>query len=109
MAAATEESADYYWENGFLVFTRAHHLKRGQCCGNGCRHCPFGFGPARAPRLTLVFSGEANAKPLRELLAANGDRWREEERPGVAGIFLDGEKLEATAEAIRRAIDQLSS
>ncbi|MES2853673.1 MAG: DUF5522 domain-containing protein, partial [Bacteroidota bacterium] len=19
------------------------HLKRGNCCGNGCRHCPYGF------------------------------------------------------------------
>ena len=29
------------FENGFLVFTAAYHLKRGICCGSGCRHCPF--------------------------------------------------------------------
>lgn len=23
------------------VFTAAYHLKRGACCGSGCRHCPF--------------------------------------------------------------------
>jgi hypothetical protein len=23
------------------VFTAQHHLKRGYCCGNGCRHCPY--------------------------------------------------------------------
>ncbi|MCX7412631.1 MAG: DUF5522 domain-containing protein [Planctomycetia bacterium] len=24
-----------------LVFTAAFHLKRGHCCGSGCRHCPY--------------------------------------------------------------------
>jgi hypothetical protein len=32
---------DYYLENGFMVFTAAYHLKRGFCCGSGCRHCPY--------------------------------------------------------------------
>lgn len=32
---------DYYFENGYLVFTEYFHLKRGVCCGSGCRHCPF--------------------------------------------------------------------
>ena len=33
---------DYYMdENGKMVFTAAYHLKRGNCCGNGCRHCPY--------------------------------------------------------------------
>ncbi|MCK4616272.1 MAG: hypothetical protein KAT50_05315 [Pirellulales bacterium] len=32
---------DFYFENGLLVFTAAYHLKRGICCGSGCRHCPF--------------------------------------------------------------------
>lgn len=31
----------YQTREGFLVFTEAFHLKRGQCCGSGCRHCPF--------------------------------------------------------------------
>ncbi|MCP4439696.1 MAG: hypothetical protein GY810_12195 [Aureispira sp.] len=36
-----EEGLDYYIENGYYVFT-AHYLqKRGYCCGNGCRHCPY--------------------------------------------------------------------
>ncbi|WP_185156029.1 DUF5522 domain-containing protein [Fulvivirga kasyanovii] len=33
----------YYIENGLYVFTKAYHLKRGYCCQNGCRHCPYGF------------------------------------------------------------------
>ena len=32
---------DYYLENGFKVFTEEYHLKRGYCCKNGCRHCPY--------------------------------------------------------------------
>ena len=31
----------YYLENGFKVFTEEYHLKRGYCCKNGCRHCPY--------------------------------------------------------------------
>ena len=29
-------------ETGFTVFTEMLHLKRGTCCGNRCRHCPYG-------------------------------------------------------------------
>lgn len=32
---------DYYYENGFVVFTEKFLLNRGWCCGNGCRHCPY--------------------------------------------------------------------
>ena len=32
---------DYYFEKGLMVMTAKYHLKRGYCCGNGCRHCPF--------------------------------------------------------------------
>lgn len=38
-----EQEPDYYIEGGFYVFTRAYHLKRGSCCNNGCRHCPYGL------------------------------------------------------------------
>ncbi|WP_262501902.1 DUF5522 domain-containing protein [Reichenbachiella agariperforans] len=30
-------------ESGLIVFTKEHHLKRGYCCKNGCKHCPYGF------------------------------------------------------------------
>lgn len=33
---------DYYFENGLMVFTESYHLKRGYCCKNVCRHCPYG-------------------------------------------------------------------
>lgn len=36
-----EEGIDYQMEDGLLVFSAWYHLKRGNCCGNGCRHCPY--------------------------------------------------------------------
>lgn len=38
---ASLKQPDFYVENGLLVYTAAHHLKRGVCCGSGCRHCPY--------------------------------------------------------------------
>jgi hypothetical protein len=35
------EGIDYYLESGRWVFTAAYHLKRGYCCQNRCRHCPY--------------------------------------------------------------------
>jgi hypothetical protein len=32
---------DYYIEDSRVVFTEKYHKERGQCCGSGCRHCPF--------------------------------------------------------------------
>ena len=35
------ESVDYYFENGLMVLTEYFLKKRGYCCGNRCRHCPY--------------------------------------------------------------------
>jgi hypothetical protein len=36
------QDVDYYLdEYGNLVFTEEYHLKRGHCCTNKCRHCPW--------------------------------------------------------------------
>jgi hypothetical protein len=35
---------DFYTEGRSLVFTELYHLRRGYCCGSGCRHCPFRAG-----------------------------------------------------------------
>ena len=37
------EHIDYTIENGNYVFTEWYHLKRGECCDNGCQKCPFGI------------------------------------------------------------------
>ncbi len=36
------EGLDYTIENGLWVFSRWFFLKRGECCGNACRNCPYG-------------------------------------------------------------------
>jgi hypothetical protein len=38
-----KEGIDYYLEEGLMVFTSTYHLKRGYCCQNTCRHCPYGI------------------------------------------------------------------
>lgn len=35
------EGIDYYIENDKYVFKTWFQLKRGTCCGNDCRHCPY--------------------------------------------------------------------
>ncbi|MGY6521813.1 MAG: DUF5522 domain-containing protein [Mongoliitalea sp.] len=36
------EPGDYYLNaQGLMVFTAQYHLKRGYCCGSGCKHCPY--------------------------------------------------------------------
>jgi len=32
---------DFYLEGDRVIFTEQFHIKRGSCCGNGCRHCPY--------------------------------------------------------------------
>ena len=39
------EDIDYYIDkDGNLVFTETYPLKRGTCCKNKCRHCPWKYG-----------------------------------------------------------------
>ncbi len=39
------EGVDFYFnEDGLMVFTEACHRKRGSCCKNKCKHCPWGYG-----------------------------------------------------------------
>ena len=35
------ENIEFYWEGPYLVFTALYHLRQGECCGSGCRHCPY--------------------------------------------------------------------
>ncbi|MDW7694958.1 DUF5522 domain-containing protein [Flammeovirgaceae bacterium SG7u.111] len=38
-----KEEEYYFTKEGFVVFTKAYHLKRGYCCKNGCKHCPWEY------------------------------------------------------------------
>lgn len=41
------ENIDFYFEEKdgmkYKVFTEHYLSKRGYCCQNKCRHCPYGF------------------------------------------------------------------
>ncbi|HEX8287910.1 MAG TPA: DUF5522 domain-containing protein [Pyrinomonadaceae bacterium] len=37
------EGVDYYFENGLMILTGYFLKKRGYCCRNGCRHCPYAY------------------------------------------------------------------
>jgi hypothetical protein len=34
-------TADFYYDGSNKVMTESYHKRRGICCGNGCRHCPY--------------------------------------------------------------------
>jgi hypothetical protein len=38
-----EEGDFYFTELGYRVFTEQYLTKRGYCCKNGCKHCPYGW------------------------------------------------------------------
>jgi hypothetical protein len=40
-AVATGEPGYLDPATGYFVFTAAYHRARGECCGSGCRHCPY--------------------------------------------------------------------
>ncbi|HZI02246.1 MAG TPA: DUF5522 domain-containing protein [Flavisolibacter sp.] len=57
MNKALIEGQDFYFnEQGLMTFTAQHHLGRGYCCGNGCKHCPFDFEAVPEPRRSLLLS-----------------------------------------------------
>jgi hypothetical protein len=41
MRSSLVENIHYYKEGDRVVFTTLFHIQRGQCCGNGCRNCPY--------------------------------------------------------------------
>jgi len=40
-AEAKIRPGDYYFDKGLMVLTATYLARRGYCCGNGCRHCPY--------------------------------------------------------------------
>jgi hypothetical protein len=45
----TKDKDYYLLPDGRLVFTEQYHLKRGYCCGSGCRHCPYNYEQVPEP------------------------------------------------------------
>lgn len=66
---------------GFMVFTEKAHLNRGTCCGNTCRHCPYGWinvasGQRRPPKVTNLTRATATATTL-NIRSSSSDNNRE--------------------------------
>lgn len=54
------EGIDFYFnEEGLMVLTAAYHLKRGNCCGKGCLHCPYDYINVPEPRRTALLQERA--------------------------------------------------
>ncbi|ALQ09276.1 hypothetical protein EU508_11230 [Pseudoalteromonas fuliginea] len=37
------EGLDYTMQSGYMIFSKWFFLKRGSCCKNGCKNCPYGY------------------------------------------------------------------
>jgi hypothetical protein len=57
-----KEGEDYYLDkNGLMVLTSAFHLRKGFCCGNGCRHCPYDYINVQEPGRSQLLKARAAA------------------------------------------------
>lgn len=51
------ENEDYYFDkNGLLVLTAKYLSDKGECCGNGCRHCPYDYKNVPEPRKSILLN-----------------------------------------------------
>lgn len=52
---------DYTFDaSGLMVLSASYLRRRGYCCRNGCRNCPYGYGPEGAARERAA--GEQNSR-----------------------------------------------
>ena len=63
------EGEDFYYnEEGYVVLTAKYHLQRKQCCGNGCKHCPYDYinvsEPRRSTLRKVYLADSGKNKPL---------------------------------------------
>lgn len=58
---------------GQVVFTEAYHRRRGYCCGNGCRHCPWTKPDPAEPVSIRAWSSGWTAVLVAGVLAGGAD------------------------------------
>lgn len=59
-----KEGEDFYYnDQGYMVLTEKFHLKKGFCCGNGCKHCPYQYVNVPEPRRTELLHAKQNNVP----------------------------------------------
>ena len=58
-----KEGEDFYYnEDGYIVLTEKYHLKKGYCCGNGCKHCPYDYEAVPEPKRSELLSSKKHEK-----------------------------------------------
>lgn len=64
MAQDLIENEDFYFnEDGYIVLTAKFHLQRGECCGNGCKHCPYDYINVDERKRTNLTSPKSPPEP----------------------------------------------
>ncbi len=59
------EGEDYYFnEEGYIVLTEQFHLKKGNCCGNGCKHCPYDYINVPEPKRSELIAQKIRTKTI---------------------------------------------
>lgn len=62
METIVEGEDFYYNEKGLITFTARFLLRRGYCCGSGCRHCPYHYEAVPEPKRTELLSKKQDPK-----------------------------------------------
>ena len=67
----SENSEEYYIDaKGRWVFTAVYHEKRGYCCGEACKHCPFDYESVPEPiktRAKLISAAANKTSPAEDV------------------------------------------
>eukprot|EP00903_Cladosiphon_okamuranus_P019574 g18002.t1 len=84
---------------GYKVFTKASHEKRGFCCGNACRHCPFGhlevkpeWRPANSVPKTVMLVQHRKQKKARLTVGAGWKTFKDDGAGERTVLFWSGGK-----------------
>lgn len=87
-------------ETGYVVFTEEAHYKRGSCCGNRCRHCPYGQynvlpskGPREAPLRQAAFLVPKGAAKRGEKAGEEGSEYEL--------VLVEGADMDPVAKEVR--------
>lgn len=89
---------------GFTVFTELAHLRRGTCCGNQCRHCPFGWElvASGARRQAKLASGDfVTAKQLIDNVTIDSEADKPFISNGVKDSACNEEYSEQVSESLK--------
>ena len=61
----------YYNAMGYMVLTAAYHMENGECCGNGCLHCPYDYRKVPEPRRSELMEARRDRETMHRSGLAN--------------------------------------